>query len=194
MDENSVVGVADFTCIPISSQNRRCTDIGYCIPDIMHLIGLAASAMSDHSRMWCQMRLILTSKLGVFNVAQARIVRSKRLHGFDTWTSPQADASIYGSETRTIVKADAKQLRAIRVRCQRRIIGTTLSATSENKNSTRLTRRDNSEATCLLLHIARLGREDPTDQAPRIAADVRDGVVVTVVAEIPGCSESPLTR
>ena len=32
----------------------------------MHLIGLAASAMSDLSRIWCQMRLALTSKLIVY--------------------------------------------------------------------------------------------------------------------------------
>ena len=39
---------------------------GYYKPDIMHLIGLAASAMSDLSRIWCQMRLTLTSKLRVY--------------------------------------------------------------------------------------------------------------------------------
>ena len=39
---------------------------GYCKADIMHLIGVEASAMSDLSRIWCQMRLTLASKLRVY--------------------------------------------------------------------------------------------------------------------------------
>ena len=66
---------------------------------------------------------------------------------------------------------------------------------SENKNSSCPTKRDNSEATCLLLlQIARLGKEVSTKQALRIAVDVRDGVVVMVVPEIQSCSELPLTQ
>ena len=38
---------------------------GYCNSDILHLIGLAASALSELSRIWCQMCLAVTSKLRV---------------------------------------------------------------------------------------------------------------------------------
>ena len=66
---------------------------------------------------------------------------------------------------------------------------------SENKNSTYLTKWNNSEAACLpLLQIARLRREVPADQALWIAVDVRDGMVVMVVPEIPSCSDLLLTR
>ena len=45
-----------------------------------------------------------------------------------------------------------------------------------------------------LLQIARFRREVPEDQALWIAVNVRDGVVVVVVPEIPSGSDLPLTQ
>ena len=59
VDGNIVDGVNDFTWAPISGQNR-------CRTHIANHICLAASAMSDLRRVWCQLRVILTSKLRVY--------------------------------------------------------------------------------------------------------------------------------
>ena len=147
---------------------------------------MAASAMSDLSRIWCQMRFTLTSKLfiiyhGCVNTHD-KVNVSTQLWDVDHslgWRKYiqlwDLDHSVgWRKATRGIPdKKSAKNHRpGVAWFCQQR--------GSKNKNSTCPTTWDNSEATSLFLLKAPLGREVPANQTLRIAVDVRDGVVVIV--------------
>ena len=88
----------------------------------MHLIGLAAPAMSNSSRVLCQMRFTLISKLRVYQCCVSmhdKVIMSLTpgpfymltqvytcIYGSETGTILQADVNVYGSETGIILKAD----------------------------------------------------------------------------------------
>ena len=166
---------------------------GYCKPDIMHLIGLAARVMRDLSRIWCQMCLTLPAKLSLSMLRISmhdKVNMSTSLWHLDrsiSWRNymrfwnqdHSASSSKYIRFWNLDHSAGWRQLEAFHVRCQRRIIvlvwhDFVSNEEVRNKNSTCPARWDNSEATCLpLLQIARLGREVQENQAQRIAIDVR---------------------
>ena len=126
-------------------------------------IDLAAAAMSDISCVWSQKHLTLAAKVSL------SVLQSVNL-------------SIYGSETWTLLQADAKRLEAFHTRCQQRIQGLLWHNFVSNegvRTRTGLAQLNETiQKRCVSLcgHIAHLGRKVLVNQALQIAVDVLNGV------------------
>ena len=120
------------------------------------------------------------------------------IYGSETWTILQPDVSIYGSETWTILQANAKQLEAFHVRCQRRIIGLGWQDLVSNEEA-RIRNLLNGtiqkqRVKKLLAGSSSRVKDVSANQTLWIEVDVLHVVVVMVVPETPGCNKLPLTR
>ena len=95
VDGNTVDRITEFTYL-----GSKQTSNGHGKQDIMHRIGLAATAISDLSRVWFQKHLTLVTKLRIYQSCLMSIC----LYHFEKWT---------------FLPTDAKQLEAFHIRCHK---------------------------------------------------------------------------
>jgi hypothetical protein len=137
---------------------------GYCTPEILRRIALAAGAMNSLGRVWRQKRLQLDTRLRIYETCVVSIL-------------------LYCSETWTLRKADSDRLQAFHMRCQRQIVGVawydhvTNIAVKEMTGLEDIDTRIKRRRMALFGHVSRMQPGVPARDALLIAMDIHRGIV-----------------
>lgn len=136
---------------------------GRCRPDVIRRLGIACASMNSLSKVWSSSRLSIETKLRIYQTCVVPV-------------------ALYGSDTWTLLKADANRLQAFHMRCQRRILGIKWQDRVKNVTITEKTGLSpitdiiNKRRFALFGHVARLHECVPAHKVLRLAMDTRSGI------------------
>lgn len=155
---NTVEPVEEFIYL-----GSKLSSSGYCTPEILRRIALAAGAMSSLSRVWRQKRLQLCTKLRIYETCVVAIL-------------------LYCAETWTLRKIDADRLQAFHMRCLRQIVGVkwydhvTNDAVRATTGVEDIESRIRRRRLALFGHVVRLEPGVPAHDALRVSLNIQNGM------------------